>query len=167
MHTLLRTTALLASLTPAVACKPAASSTPPPLGGLELPETSDLTYGIYLNGAKVGWMRSTVTVRDRVEMGIELHASVAGMGRVSRIELEERRTYGGPDGRLTSLSFSQAAATGAVRIRGERQGEALVVSITAGDATQTQRFVVRETLQDALAAQRLAKSGKVGTTAVS
>ena len=95
--------ALLACVSPATRAAPAACG--------ELPEPSDLTYGVYLNGGKVGWMRTTTQVGATVEMGIELHAQVGGMGQVSSIDIEEHRTYGGPEGLLRALAFSQKAAT--------------------------------------------------------
>jgi hypothetical protein len=129
-------------------------------------EPSDLTYGVYLNGSKVGWMRSTVVVGRTVDMGLELHASVGGMGQVSSIEIDEKRSYAGPDGRLESISFSQRAATGVVSIEGKREADEMVLAVTAGNATQKERRTARETLRDALASQELARSGKVGATAV-
>jgi len=155
------TVLVLASLALA---RPAAAA---PAPAVELPEPSDLTYGVYLNGGKVGWMRTTTKVGATVEMGIELHAQVGGMGQVSSIDIDERRAYGVTDGQLQSLAFSQKASTGVVAIEGKRDGNELVLAVSAGGSTSRQRVAVDETLNDAMSLARLAKAGKVGATAVS
>ncbi len=135
---------------------------PAPASGL--PQPSDETYGVYLNGGKVGWMRSTVEVGREVTLAMELEAKVGGMGQVSRILVRDSRSYDAHSGALVRLAFVQEAATGSVRIDGKREGAELVLRIEAGSAHQTQRFAVDETLEDALAATRLAASAKVGET---
>lgn len=151
--------ALLLCLSSAVLAAPAAP--------LERPEPSDLTYGVYLNGGKVGWMRTTTKVGSSVEMGIELHAQVGGMGQVSSIDIDERRTYGGPEGLLQQLAFSQKAATGVVAIDGKREGDVLALRVSAGGGTSQQRVATNESLRDAMSITKLARAGKVGATAVS
>ena len=72
----------------AAACQRADAGQPGP--GVELPEPEDLYYGIYLKGAKVGWMRSQVRLGGgRVELDTALTAQVAGMGQVASVELHE------------------------------------------------------------------------------
>jgi hypothetical protein len=155
----------VATLAPAAGAGSGAAA-PAPVSADE-PEPSDLTYGVYLNGGKVGWMRATTKVGPSVEMGIELHASVGGMGQVSTIEIEESRTYAGPGRKLAALAFSQRASTGTVTVRGKREGGDIVLSVTAGNATREQRFPCSESLRDAMALVKLAKTGKVGAVATS
>jgi transglutaminase-like putative cysteine protease len=132
----------------------------------DLPQPSDLTYGIYLNDAKVGWMRSVLQVGDNIVMDLDLFASVAGMGQRSQIEVREHRVYDPTSAELRAVSFVQKAATGTTSIEGTREGQEMVLRITAGNATQTQRLPVKEMLADALAPQKLAEQGQVGATAV-
>ena len=142
------------------------AAVPAPATGTELPEPSEQFYGLYLQNAKVGWMRATVTVGDEVELGVELHAKVAGMGQVSEIELSEHRFYGKADRQLGRISFMQAAATGKVRVEGKRtRGSTFKLDVTAGQATRSQEVDIGETLGDAMTAERLARTGKVGETA--
>jgi hypothetical protein len=129
-----------------------------------LPEPADHHYGVYLNGSKVGWMRSTLAVGAEVTMAMDLEAAVGGMGQVSRIKVRDERSYDAASGVLTRLAFIQEAATGSVHINGKREGKELVLSISAGKATQTQRFSADTTLEDALAPLRMAESPKVGET---
>ncbi len=132
---------------------------------VELPRAGTSYYGIYLKGAKVGWMRTSVVVGREVRTAVQLEGSVGGMGAVSRISLNEERRYAAADGRLLGLSFSQAAATGAVKVSGERRGELLRLRIDAGGASQTQELPVAESLADVVAAERLARRAEVGAQA--
>ncbi|MFC1609415.1 transglutaminase family protein [Myxococcota bacterium] len=131
-----------------------------------LPKPADHYYGIYLNGAKVGWMRNRVTVGARVRFDVELEASVGGMGIVSRVELRERRVYRSKDGQLEELEFVQSAATGAVKVRGRRVGDVLKLEIEAGGAVHKNDVKVTDTLEDAMASDRLAQAPNVGAKAV-
>lgn len=131
----------------------------------DLPEPFDHYYGIYLNGIKVGWMRMRMDVGSRVTLRTDLEASVGGMGRVSKVELEETRSYDSRSRRLVELTFSQAAQTGAVRVRGVADGSKMKLRIEAGSSATEQAVDVSETLDDALAADRLARAAKVGSTA--
>ena len=160
---LLAAAALLAVFPATPACK--AKSAPLPASVPGLPQPASDTYGVYLNGSKVGWMRTALAVGDSVDLSLELHASVGGMGQVAQIAVSESRSYDPKSKDLVALSFSQQAATGSVSMRGKREGKELALEISAGQASQTQRFVVNETLADALVAQELAKHGKVGATA--
>lgn len=124
---------------------------------------SDDYYGLYFQGNKVGWMRTTVTAA-RV-MTTELYAKVGGMGQVSEVRFNEQRTYGA-DGALQLITFSQSAATGAVTVRGERHGKMLSVTSSAGGASRAAQDVeVSESFDDALRLQKLAADGKVGASA--
>lgn len=130
---------------------------------LRLPPDEDLYYGVYLQGHKVGWMRSTFKrAADAVVVGLELRASVGGLGQVSKVELEETRHYDPTSGRLQTLVFSQSAATGAVEIKGTANGDTLALKITAAGSTRTQEVPAQETLEDALAVLRLVQSKKPG-----
>lgn len=133
----------------------------------ELPEPYDHYYGIYLNGIKVGWMRTRLEVGDRVEMTTDLEASVGGMGRVSKVSLEESRAYDAASGNLLEVGFSQTAQTGTVRVRGVARGTKMALEIDAGDSRKQQSVTVEETLEDSLVAAKLAKAAKVGSTATS
>ena len=130
----------------------------------DLPEPYDRTYGIYLNGGKVGWMRSQLVVGREVTLQTDLTASVGGMGKVSKVELCDKSVYDTATGKLTAVSFSQTAATGAVRVEGRVQAGTLTLTIKAGNASQTQSMPVMETLGDALAVDRLAREGKIGAS---
>ena len=67
----------------------------------ELPAPYEYYYGIYLNGIKVGWMKSGFTVdQEQASFSVNLHASVEGMGKTSQIQLNERRSYNLKDGNL-------------------------------------------------------------------
>lgn len=143
--------------------QPAPASAPAP-GKPEL-TPFDHHYGIYLNGAKVGWMRSRLVAGDTYRFSTELHATVGGMGQVSKVELREERAYR-PSGALESISFEQTAATGAVRVRGRRdEGDRFSFTVSAGGAQRAQSAEVKETLDDALAQTRLAMAGEVGKSA--
>ncbi len=174
----------LASFILAVACSDqpqAAAPKPPPASSTakptpeNLPPAADLSYGVYLNEAKVGFMRSTVrhdggpTEKGApgVELGLELSAKVGGMGTVSSVEVNERRWYDPKTRALAGLYFEQKAATGSVIIKGHRDGGELVLKIQAGSSTQEQRFPIKETLDDAMATMRLAAAAQVGASATS
>ena len=142
-----------------VVLSPIAHSAP-----VRLPEPFDRTYGIYLNGSKVGWMRSTLKVGKQVEQGTELQAAVTGMGDTSKVTLTESRSYDVASGQLTTISFSQQAAAGGVKVTGQVTKGRVALTIEAGQATQRQTFAVNDTLQDALAVDRLVAQGKVGAS---
>ena len=98
----------------------------------ELPLAFEHFYGIYLNGIKVGWMQSRFShVKNQASFQVNLEASVAGMGQVSKIRLDETRKYDIQDGRLEELQFVQASSTGAVRILGQREGTQMKMSISS------------------------------------
>lgn len=128
-----------------------------------LPAPFDEYYGIYLKDHKVGWMRSRLlTQKGTAEFRIELHAQVAGMGQAAELTLTEARAYNTQNGDLVTLSFVQNAATGSVRVLGQREGGQMALSITAGEATQKQKVARTESLDDALVPYELAKRAKVG-----
>lgn len=121
-------------------------------------------YGIYFQGQKVGWMRSTFA-QDGT-LATELYAKVGGMGQVSEVRFDEKRTYRA-DRKLARIGFSQSAATGAVSVVGERMNDKLKVTTTAGGKSTSEEVIVDETLDDALELQTLAKTQKVGEKASS
>lgn len=121
-------------------------------------------FGIYFQGQKVGWMRSTFT-QDGT-LATELYAKVGGMGQVTEVRFDEKRVYGA-DRKLARIGFSQSAATGAVSVVGERAGDKLKVTTTAGGKSSSEEISVDETLDDALELQKLAKLQKVGEKATS
>jgi transglutaminase-like putative cysteine protease len=87
------------------------------------------------------------------------------MGKVAGVGLRERRAYGVARGELLSLSFVQKAPTGEVRVDGERRGSELRLRIDAGGESQSQSVPIAESLDDVIAAERLARRGEVGATA--
>lgn len=145
------------------AARPAAVEAPAQGSGKV--EPSDSHYGVYLNGHKVGWMRSQVQVAQDINMTLELHAKVGGMGTVSEILLRESRRYNHDTGQLLGLTFEQEAATGTMRAKGEVEDGQLVLSIEAGKQITRKTVPVKETLDDALATLRLAKEATEGATA--
>ena len=141
---------------------PDAESSPPPKD-LGLPNSEDATYGIYLNGHKVGWMLNRLSVeKQEVRMRTELHASVSGLGNISSIELIEKRSYDPHSGNLRSLAFEQSAATGKVVVQGEATQGRLSLKISAGGNTTQQTVEVTDNLSSSLATYHLAREGKVG-----
>ncbi|OGQ87443.1 MAG: hypothetical protein A2289_26595 [Deltaproteobacteria bacterium RIFOXYA12_FULL_58_15] len=150
--------ALLASI---VACTTADAKKP------NLPAAADHHYGIYLNGGKVGWMRSQVIVGNQVQYRIDLEASVGGMGTVSKVVLCDSRTYDAKSRQLHALEFSQTAATGAVKVEGVREDAGLRLTITAGGSSTTQLVEASDTLDDAMVVERLVSAPRVGAQAVS
>lgn len=139
-----------------------APSAQPPVEGL--PEPSDSHYGVYLNGHKVGWMRSQVIVGARVELVVQLRAAVGGMGTVSQIELSEHRFYNPDGGALMGLSFEQRAATGAVTVNGKVRDGKLHLEISAGNKVSKQVVEAADSLDAALVTVELAKEKKVGAS---
>lgn len=135
--------------------------------GRQLLQPYDHYYGIYLNGIKVGWMRNRMTVGDQVVLRVDLEASIGGMGRVSRVTLAESRTYDVRSRRLVALSFAQGASTGVVRVTGTVTGTSLEIEVEAGKAKKKQTISVDETIDDALAVDRLARAARVGAKATS
>lgn len=123
-------------------------------------------YGIYLNGHKVGWMRTWLTVGSQVVAATQLRAQVGGLGQVAQMQLDETRSYDATKGSLVGLSFRQAASTGSVEVEGKVRGERLMLSVKAGEAVTEQSVAVRETLRDLRATTELARVGRVGASEV-
>ena len=74
------------------------------------------TYGVYLNGTKMGWMELNLKESDgKVVYSTQLEATIRGMGAVSDIKLNESRTYDAKTEALQAIEFEQAAATGSVK----------------------------------------------------
>ena len=95
------------------------------------------TYGVYLNGTKMGWMELNLKESDgKVVYSTQLEATIRGMGAVSDIKLNESRTYDAKTEALQAIEFEQAAATGSVKISGKRSGDELAWTTSAG-GTQT------------------------------
>jgi hypothetical protein len=134
-------------------------------GASGLPGAGDHHYGIYLNSAKVGWMRTRVTAGRRVRYDTTLEAKVGGMNTVAKVALNEMRAYDAKKGLLEELFFEQIAATGSVRVRGERRGSVMALTIEAGGARSEQTIQVTDSLEDATAVERLVKKARVGATA--
>ncbi len=146
---------------PKVVASPTAAPPASPFADIE---AFDDTYGIYFQGQKVGWMRSTFSQDGTLTT--ELYAKVGGMGQVSEVRFDEKRTYGA-DKSLARISFSQSAATGSVHVVGERKADKLAVTTTAGGKSSSEEIVATETIDDALELQVLARAHKVGATATS
>lgn len=130
----------------------------------DLLQPFERTFGVYMNGIKVGWMTSSLERGESVVLGTQMRASISGMGRRSKIKLEERRAYDPETGALEHLHFSQKAATGSVDIEGHRKDGGFELEITAGSATKTRDIEKTGTLQDALAVQRMVQAPEVGKT---
>ena len=128
-------------------------------------EAEDLYYGIYLNGAKIGWMNSQVSgTSEAVTVKVRMEARISGMGTVSQIDLEEERTYRASDGLMVGVDFTQSAATGAVTIKGKLVGEALQLEVTAGEVTTGKSAPARESLRDVLLLHKLVAAPQVGSS---
>ncbi len=127
-------------------------------------EAEDLYYGIYLNGAKIGWMNSQISgTSEAVKVKVQMEARISGMGTVSQIDLKEERTYRASDGLMVGVDFMQSAATGEVTIKGKLVGEALQLEVIAGDVTTRKSAPARESLRDMQLLQKLVAAPKVGS----
>ena len=121
------------------------------------------TYGVYLNGSKMGWMElSLKEVDGMVTYSTQLEATIRGMGAVSDIKLNESRTYNAKTELLESIEFEQAAATGSVKISGKRMGADLNWTTSAGGATQTTTLKTADTLKSIKTLRDELKKAKVG-----
>lgn len=132
------------------------------------PEDFDYHYGVYLNGSKVGWMRSQMRTHDGAHhLSVALNGAIRGLGKVSKIQLQEERSFWQKDGRLRHVAFSQTAATGTTRTSGRVTAGRLRLKIESGSAVTEEMFTVTDTLASELATSRLARAGTVGATAQS
>jgi transglutaminase-like putative cysteine protease len=127
-----------------------------------LPQPGDHHYGIYLNGNKVGWMRTRVAVGKRVRFDTDLHATVGGMGTDAKVQLTEMRAYDAKSGVLEELAFVQHSSTGEVEVRGERRSGVVQLTIDAGGATTKKTVAKTDTLEDATSVERLVSGARVG-----
>src|SRR5690606_29120399 len=90
-------------------------------------------YGVYLNGQKVGWMRTALKLEgEQALFSQHLHAKISGMGMVSSMTVSDERSYSLSSGTLDTIRFSQEAATGRVVVEGRRQGKRMQLQIEAG-----------------------------------
>ena len=122
-------------------------------------------YGVYLNAHKTGWMKVEMISSDTdVTLRTHLEAQVGGMGKVSRVVLDESRTYDRGSEHLTKLSFEQSSETGSVRIEGKRgaSGACLKLVVNAGSALTSKEVTTSESLSDAVAMRKLARDGRLG-----
>lgn len=131
-------------------------------------ETSTLFYGVYLGGHKTGWMKvEMLPTGEHVTLKTHLEAKVGGMGKVSRVVLDESRTYHRTTEVLERLSFEQAAETGSVRVEATRASDGnLKLLINAGSAISSKVVSSTETLSHAVALRKLARDGVVGKQVV-
>lgn len=121
------------------------------------------TYGVYLNGSKMGWMELNLNEADgKIVYSTELQATIRGMGAVSEIKLNESRTYDAKTEALQSIDFEQAAATGSVKISGKRSGDDLAWSTSAGGATTNSTLKTADTLRSIKTLRDELKGAKVG-----
>ena len=171
---------LAAHLAPAllccVSCEPTVAKTkggiaeqpainrPPRLETILSP--SDLYYGIYLQGNKVGWMRSRVKIDASVTTQLNLEASVRGLGQVSKISIDESRVYDGSSRRIQSLQFSQRAQTGEMSVRVERQPKGLNAVVSAGGVEKSMLLQSDDSLDNLEGVKELASRAKVGESIV-
>jgi len=120
-------------------------------------------YGVYLNGSKTGWMQVTGKENHGViEFSTLMEAKIGGMGRVSQVNLSEKRAYSGSGNLLTRLHFVQSSSTGKVEVNGFRDTGKFKLEILAG-GNKVERFMeVWEKVSDILDVQSLVKTGKVG-----
>ncbi len=132
-----------------------------PLGNLTDP--FDYYFGVYLNGSKIGWMHTELKVEGEVhKLSVLLQGAIRGLGKVSKIKLEEERTYGLSDGKLRTVLFAQTASTGTTRSTGKVVNGTLHLKVESGTASSDLTFVVNDTLESELATRALARSGRVG-----
>jgi transglutaminase-like putative cysteine protease len=164
---MIRATMAFGMLCVVCACQPktpaAVPTTPHTVAAQPSIPSSDDYYGIYLQGHKVGWMRSQLISAERTTLHITLHGKIGGMGRVEDVTLEEKRVYNTASQKLENIFFMQSATTGSVKVEGSVQQQKASLSITAGNSTHTQTVDIQETLQDALAAIHLARKGTLHT----
>ncbi|MEC8051144.1 MAG: transglutaminase-like domain-containing protein [Myxococcota bacterium] len=135
----------------------------PPAVEPSAPLMQQSTYGVYLNGTKMGWMELNLKESDgKVVYSTQLEATIRGMGAVSDIKLIESRTYDVKTEALQAIEFEQAAATGSVKISGRRAGDALAWTTSAGGATQTTTLTTADTLRSIKTLRNELKDSKVG-----
>jgi hypothetical protein len=125
-------------------------------------EPSDLHYGVYLKGQKVGWMRSQTLVGKTVQSIVDVEAKITGLGTTATITMHESRHYNRRTKQLDKISYSQRAQTGEMRIDGERLGDVLDMSVSAGGQVTRKKLKTQDNLQDLQAVLTLAREGKVG-----
>lgn len=126
-------------------------------------QSQDLYYGVYLNGHKVGWMRSQlVQAKGEALFTTNLEARVGGLGTISTVTLTERRVFDQATGELLRLSFEQSASTGSVKVWGVVNQGGIDVSVLAGEEETSHRVKLSENLDDALAIRQLAREATVG-----
>ena len=138
-----------------VLIKPCASSVLP--NQTEL--TTNITSAIKLNIPIISSAMDTVT---EANLAIAM-AQVGGMGKVSRVVLDESRTYNRQSENLEKLSFEQSSETGSVRIEGKRDpAGVLKLVVNAGSAITSKDVTTTESLSDAVALRKMAREGTVG-----
>ena len=147
---------------------PAPQAPKPARAEVPLYEQSTLFYGVYLNAHKTGWMKVEMIPSDsQVVLRTHLEAKVGGMGKVSRVVLDETRTYDRKTEALTKLSFEQGTETGSVRVEAKRDEKgALQLVVNAGSALTSHTVTTQETLSDAIAVRKLAREGALGKKVV-
>ena len=142
---------------------PTTASTPVIASPRAKPLSQQSTYGVYLNGSKMGWMELNLKELDgKVVYSTQLEATIRGMGAVSDIKLNESRTYDTKTEVLQAIEFEQAAATGSVKISGKLTGDSLAWSTSAGGATQTTTLTTADTLKSIKTLRDELKNAKVG-----
>lgn len=122
-------------------------------------------YGIYVGGQKVGWMHAQLARTEKnqhARLQVDMQAKVMGMGQTANIELHETRDYSGPTMALDTLTFTQAAATGQMRVSAKRQKGTYLLNVQAGGAENRSSLTITETLADTAALYRLGRQGQVG-----
>ena len=144
--------------------KPAPVTPAPVQADVPLYENSTLFYGVYLNSHKTGWMKVDMISSDaEVTLSTHLEAQVGGMGKVSRVVIDESRTYNRQTENLEKLSFEQSSETGSVRIEAKRdQSGTLKLVVNAGSAITSKEVKTTESLSDAVALRKMARDGTVG-----
>ena len=158
---------LVAEVSAQVEVPQAKKSEPGPSVALAVEPSAPLmqqsTYGVYLNGTKMGWMELNLKESDgKVVYSTQLEATIRGMGAVSDIKLNESRTYDAKTEALQAIEFEQAAATGSVKISGKRSGDELAWTTSAGGATQTTTLTTADTLRSIKTLRNELKGSKVG-----
>ena len=107
-------------------------------------------YGMYMNGAKIGYSVSNVTVRDdgRIEATEDSAFKINMAGIKQNISFESLRIYG-KDGALNEIISSSEDISGTNKFHGIVKGDTLTLTTTVGGKSTTKTFPKpSETLQD-------------------
>ena len=142
---------------------PRSESATPTLATAKQEGAKVATYGVYLNGSKMGWMELSLEENDKeVIYKTNLEATIRGMGSVSDIKMTEARIYNTQNEQLQSLEFEQKAATGSVKVIGKRVKDGLSWTTKAGGAEQNTVITSSDSLSSIMTLRDSLRKAKVG-----